>query len=101
MSFSVSFMGGQLPLVSDIRKIAKKHIGIGNELLKTFIVQVDLGTSVFPVHREQEVRIWYPPSQWKSLRTTNAIARPHEEFKRRIKTQCALAPAGLAHTTFP
>ena len=28
-----------------------------------------------------------PPSQWKSARTTNAIERLHEEFKRRIKTQ--------------
>jgi len=26
-----------------------------------------------------------PPSQWKSARTTNAIERLHEEFKRRIK----------------
>jgi hypothetical protein len=26
-----------------------------------------------------------PPSQWRSLRTTNAIERLHEEFKRRIK----------------
>ena len=30
----------------------------------------------------------YPPEQWRSLRTTNAIERRHEEFKRRIKTQC-------------
>src|SRR5262249_11778010 len=28
-----------------------------------------------------------PPSQWKSARTTNAIERLHEEFKRRPKTQ--------------
>src|SRR6266496_2464752 len=28
-----------------------------------------------------------PPGQWKSARTTNAIERLHEEFKRRIKTQ--------------
>jgi putative transposase len=34
-----------------------------------------------------------PPSQWKSARTTNAIERLHEEFKRRIKTQTVL-PAG-------
>ncbi len=27
------------------------------------------------------------------LRTTNAIERLHEEFKRRIKTQCALPSA--------
>jgi transposase-like protein len=29
----------------------------------------------------------FPPSQWKSIRTSNAIERLHEEFKRRIKTQ--------------
>jgi putative transposase len=31
-----------------------------------------------------------PPSQWKSARTTNAVERLHEEFKRRIKTQTVL-----------
>ena len=31
-----------------------------------------------------------PVSQWKSARTTNAIERLHEEFKRRIKTQTVL-----------
>ena len=35
----------------------------------------------------------FPPSQWKSLRTSNAIERLHEEFKRRIKTQTIL-PCG-------
>jgi putative transposase len=30
-----------------------------------------------------------PPGQWRSVRTTNAIERLHEEFKRRIKTQTA------------
>ena len=29
----------------------------------------------------------FPPSQWTSIRTSNAIERLHEEFKRRIKTQ--------------
>ncbi len=32
----------------------------------------------------------FPPSQWKSIRTSNAIERLHEEFKRRIKTQTVL-----------
>lgn len=32
----------------------------------------------------------FPDDQWKSIRTTNAIERLHEEFKRRIKTQCML-----------
>ncbi|MFQ6024723.1 MAG: IS256 family transposase [Acidiferrobacterales bacterium] len=38
----------------------------------------------------------YPKEQWKSLRTTNAIERLHEEFKRRIKTQCTLPSAETA-----
>ena len=29
----------------------------------------------------------FPQSQWRSIRTANAIERLHEEFKRRIKTQ--------------
>ena len=35
----------------------------------------------------------FPPERRKSIRTTNAIERLHEEFKRRIKTQCML-PCG-------
>jgi putative transposase len=31
-----------------------------------------------------------PSSQWRSARTTNAVERLHEEFKRRIKTQTVL-----------
>jgi putative transposase len=31
----------------------------------------------------------YPKSQWKALRTTNAIERLNGEFRRRIKTQCS------------
>ncbi len=42
----------------------------------------------------------YPPRQWKSLRTTNAIERLHGEFKRRIKTQCALPNAETAAMLF-
>ena len=34
-----------------------------------------------------------PPSQWKSARTTNAVERLHEEFRRRIKTQTVLPSA--------
>ena len=39
-------------------------------------------------------------SQWKSIRTTNAIERLHEEFKRRIKTQCMLPCADTACMLF-
>jgi len=42
----------------------------------------------------------YPPCQWRSLRTTNAIERLHEEFKRRIKTQCLLPCAETAAMRF-
>src|SRR5271167_629352 len=41
-----------------------------------------------------------PPSQWKSIRTSNAIERLHEEFKRRIKTQTVLPSAETAAMLF-
>ena len=42
----------------------------------------------------------YPPAQWRSIRTSNAIERLHEEFKRRIKTQCVLPCAETAAMLF-
>jgi putative transposase len=42
----------------------------------------------------------YPPEQWKSIRTTNAIERLHDEFKRRIKTQCLVPCAETACMLF-
>ena len=41
-----------------------------------------------------------PQGQWKSARTTNAIERLHEEFKRRIKTQTVLPSAETAAMLF-
>ena len=38
--------------------------------------------------------------QWRSVRTTNAIERLHEEFKRRIKTQTVLPSAETAAMLF-
>ena len=32
----------------------------------------------------------FPASQWKALRTTNALERINEEFRRRTKTQSSL-----------
>ena len=32
----------------------------------------------------------FPPLQWKALRTTNALERINEEFRRRTKTQSSL-----------
>ena len=42
----------------------------------------------------------FPEEQWKSIRTSNAIERLHEEFKRRIKTQCMLPCAETACMLF-
>ena len=39
-------------------------------------------------------------SQWKSIRTSNAIERLHEEFKRRINTQTVLPCAETAAMLF-
>jgi transposase-like protein len=41
-----------------------------------------------------------PPGQWRSARTTNAVERLHEEFKRRIKTQTVLPSAETAAMLF-
>jgi hypothetical protein len=41
-----------------------------------------------------------PTDQWRSVRTTNAIERLHEEFKRRIKTQTVLPSADTAAMLF-
>ena len=41
-----------------------------------------------------------PSSQWKSARTTNAIERLPEEFKRRVKTQTAPPSAETAAMLF-
>jgi transposase-like protein len=38
----------------------------------------------------------FPKSQWKVLRTTNAIERLNGEFRRRVKTQSSLPDAGAA-----
>jgi len=42
----------------------------------------------------------FPDDQWRSIRTTNAVERLHEEFKRRIKTQCMLPGAETACMLF-
>jgi transposase-like protein len=41
-----------------------------------------------------------PPTQWRSARTTNAIERLHEEFKRGIKTPTVLPSADTAAMLF-
>lgn len=40
----------------------------------------------------------YPDTRWRSIRSTNAIERRHEEFRRRIRTQRVLPCADTACT---
>src|ERR1700690_2476053 len=69
-----------------IRKWRLKHEAVANSL-------EEAGDRLFTFTR-------FPPSQWRSARTTNAIERLHEEFKRRIKTQTVLPSAGTAAMLF-
>ena len=69
-----------------IRKWRLKHRAVADSL-------EEAGERLFSFAR-------LPPSQWKSARTTNAIARLHEEFKRRIKTQTVLPSADTAAMLF-
>ncbi len=69
-----------------LRKWRLKHRAVADSL-------EEAGDSLFAFAR-------LPPSQWKSARTTNAIERLHEEFKRRIKTQTVLPSADTAAMLF-
>jgi putative transposase len=69
-----------------IRKWRIKHRAVADSL-------EEAGDRLFTFSR-------LPPSQWKSARTTNAIERLHEEFKRRIKTQTVLPSADTAAMLF-
>ncbi len=69
-----------------IRKWRLKHKSIADSL-------EEAGDKLFTFTR-------FPPSQWKSIRTSNAIERLHEEFKRRIKTQTVLPSAETAAMLF-
>ena len=52
------------------------------------------------IHQQLFVFRRFPTSQRKSIRTSNAIERLHEEFKRRIKTQTVLPSAETAAMLF-
>jgi transposase-like protein len=69
-----------------IRKWRLKHRAVADSL-------EEAGDRLFTFAR-------LPPSQWRSVRTTNAIERLHEEFKRRIKTQTVLPSADTAAMMF-
>jgi putative transposase len=69
-----------------IRKWRLKHRAVADSL-------EEAGDRLFAFAR-------LPPSQWRSVRTTNAIERLHEEFKRRIKTQTVLPSAETAAMLF-
>ena len=69
-----------------IRKWRLKHKAVADSLEKA-------GDKLFTFTR-------FPASQWKSIRTSSAIARLHEEFKRRIKPQTVLPSAETAAMLF-
>src|SRR5271165_3953560 len=69
-----------------IRKWRLKHRAVADSLQEA-------GDRLFAFAR-------LPPTQWRSARTTNAIERLHEEFKRRIKTQTVLPSADTAAMLF-
>jgi putative transposase len=69
-----------------IRKWRLKHRAVADSL-------EEAGDRLFTFSR-------LPPSQWRSVRTTNAIERLHEEFKRRIKTQTVLPSTDTAAMLF-
>jgi putative transposase len=69
-----------------IRKWRLKHRAVADSL-------EEAGERLFTFTR-------LPPSQWRSVRTTNAIERLHEEFKRRINTQTVLPSADTAAMLF-
>jgi putative transposase len=69
-----------------IRKWRLKHRAVADSL-------EEAGERLFAFTR-------LPASQWRSVRTTNAIERLHEEFKRRIKTQTVLPSADTAAMLF-
>jgi putative transposase len=69
-----------------IRKWRLKHRAVADSLQEA-------GDRLFTFTR-------LPPGQWRSVRTTNAIERLHEEFKRRIKTQTVLPSADTAAMLF-
>jgi transposase-like protein len=69
-----------------IRKWRIKHRAVADSL-------EEAGARLFSFTR-------LPHEQWKSARTTNAIERLHEEFKRRIKTQTVLPSAETAAMLF-
>ncbi len=69
-----------------IRKWRVKHRAVADSL-------EEAGERLFTFTR-------LPSGQWRSVRTTNAIERLHEEFKRRIKTQTVLPSAETAAMLF-
>ncbi len=79
---------------SSIAKEDPEHVGIVPNVLG----HADYRTSESYYIFADDTR--FPPGQWKSIRTSNAIERLHEEFKRRIKTQTVLPCAESAAMLF-
>ena len=76
--------------VEQAKKAYREFISKWNKLAPKVVVSLEeAGEELFTFYR-------FPESQWKSLRTTNAIERLNGEFRRRVKTQSSLPDARTA-----
>ena len=87
---------------SDYHKIINaESLQEGNKAYRAFVVKWKKRAPKVVVSLEEageELLTFYgfPDSQWKALRTTNAIERLNGEFRRRVKTQGSLPSAQAA-----
>jgi Transposase, Mutator family len=81
----------------DIDPSPDRGLGIGgrDHFVVTPVPNRDFRPFPLPSRRLTH-QMGFPKSQWKSIRTSNAIERLHEEFKRRIKTLIVLRSAETA-----
>jgi transposase-like protein len=93
-AFRPLLMASQAPLGADCRVICASNLARRVQPVRLRLVEIARHNRGCGAYRWRLVRL--PDSQWRSARTTNAIERLHEEFKRRIKTQ-RLLPCCSGH----
>ncbi len=80
----------QAESLEQARKAYREFVGKWKKLAPKVVVSLEeAGEELLTFYR-------FPTSQWKSLRTTNAIERLNGEFRRRVKTQGSLPSAQAA-----
>jgi putative transposase len=71
------------------KKAYREFVLKWKKLLPKVVTSLEAGEELLTFYR-------FPNSQWKSLRTTNAIERLNGEFRRRVKAQGSLPSAQSA-----